>query len=72
MISDYKAFIKDNKETLSKIFKELYDIELNKIFFMPAGHERDVQIEFVKFLSDWLCKIAVFSKPEILEKKDLI
>jgi len=72
MIKDHKAFIKDNKEILNKIFQEFYDSEIKRIFLLPQGQERDVQIEFIKFLENWLAKIEIFSEPEKPEDKSFI
>jgi len=72
MTKNDKAFIKDNKERLSKIFQELYDSEKNNIFSMPKGIDRDIRIEFVRFLDKWLYNIEIFSKVEKPEDKSFI
>lgn len=70
MIKDDKSFIKDNKERLLRIFGDMHKGAQKKVFYLPQGVERDIQIEFVKFLENWLYNIEIFSKPEIQENKD--
>jgi hypothetical protein len=61
-MTDKEAFIKDNKERLNTIFTEMYEDEKKKVFTMPEGKPRNIQIEFVKFLKRWLMDIEIFSK----------
>jgi len=72
MTKNDKAFIKDHKERLLRIFQEIYDAEIKNIFSLPQGSRRDVQVEFIKFLQSWLYKIEIFSKPEKPEDKSFI
>jgi len=72
MEKDDKAFFVDNKETLKRLFGEIYESEKERIFLLPQGQERDTQIEFVRFLKDWLYKIEVFSRPAQQENKSFI
>ena len=71
-MTDKEAFIKDNKEILKTIFTEIYEDEKAKVFTMPEGKARNIQIEFVKFLNKWLYSIEIFSKPETNEDKNFI
>lgn len=61
-MTDKEAFIKDNKTILNTIFTELHNDEKAKVFTMPEGKPRNIQIEFVKFLKRWLLDIEIFSK----------
>jgi hypothetical protein len=72
MTSEQKAFIKDNKKYIEPIFHDLFEREKNKVFLMPQGNERDIQVEFVKFLNDWLYQIEVCSKPELPGEKSFV
>ncbi len=72
MTGEQKAFIKDYKNYLEPIFTELSNREEKKILLMPQGQERDIQIEFVKFLNDWLYQIEVCSKPELPGEKSFV
>lgn len=72
MTSDQIAFIKDNKKVLEPIFQGLLEKEKEKVFFMPIGVERDIQIALIKFLKDWLYQIGVCSKPETPETQNFI
>ncbi len=72
MIGEHKAFIKDNKKVLELIFSELYNKEKEKVFSMPRGEERDIQIALIKFLKDWLYQIDICSKPETPEEQNFI
>ena len=71
-MTDKQAFIKDNKEILNTLFGEMYENEKTKVFSMPEGKARNIQIEFVKFLKKWLLDIDVFSKSESNEDKNYI
>ncbi len=72
MNPEQKAFIKDNKKVLEPIFLELLNKEKEKIFSMPIGTERDIQIALIKFLKDWLYQIEVCSKQETPEAQNFI
>jgi len=72
MIGEHKAFIKDNKKVLELIFSELYNKEKEKVFSMPRGEVRDIQIALIKFLKDWLYQIDICSKPETPEEQNFI
>ena len=71
-MTDKQAFIRDNKEILNRLFSEMHEAEKAKVFTMPEGKARNIQIEFVKFLKKWLLDIDVFSKPESNEDKNYI
>lgn len=72
MTKDDKAFIRDNKERLEDMFRRMYEIQKERILTLPQGQERDIQIEFVKFLNDWLYTIDVFSRPEERQEETLV
>ena len=61
-MTDKQAFIKDNKEILNRLFGEMHEYEKAKVFTLPEGKARNIQIEFVKFLAKWLFEIEIFSK----------
>lgn len=71
-MTDKEAFIKGNKTILNTIFTELHNDEKAKVFTMPEGKPRNIQIEFVKFLNKWLYEIEIFSKEEKPGEKSFV
>jgi hypothetical protein len=61
-MTDKEVFIRGNKEILNTIFREIFEDEKKKVFTLPEGKARNIQIEFVKFLAKWLFEIEIFSK----------
>ena len=55
-------FIKANQEILEQIFKKELEESKQLVFRLPAGQERDLQIEFIKKYEEWLLTIGICSQ----------
>ena len=60
MTDGTKTFIQRNHTKLKKMFDEYIDERTKRLFSMPAGEERDKEIEFIKAFKEWQLVLSQF------------